>query len=135
MPRFFLPRKYRDLRNYSDSLDMAIWYWQLDKGRRERWKINYWLERLALYGGFTTYLLEVPVWEWKWFEKLLHPYYSVIEIKSKKPQINSLSVNCLTQQFPAYYSWLSCCINHYIKPAMYFIKKKRDCSWIGEIKF
>lgn len=33
--RLFLLSKHRDLRNYLDSLDMAIWYWQLDNTRRE----------------------------------------------------------------------------------------------------
>lgn len=32
--RLFLLRKHRDLRNYSDSLDMAVCYWQLDKGKK-----------------------------------------------------------------------------------------------------
>lgn len=40
---------------------MAIWYWKLDKGRREEGKGNYWLEILALYSEFTMYLLNIPV--------------------------------------------------------------------------
>ena len=35
LPTLFLLTKHRNLRNYPDSLDMAIWHWQLDNGRRE----------------------------------------------------------------------------------------------------
>lgn len=52
---------------------MAIWYWQFDRGNREGWKGNYWLERLALHHGFTMSLLNVPVWGLRWFEELLSP--------------------------------------------------------------